>query len=289
MFVEEIATGVSKLSEGQPCRRPYVGICGALHGNESAGYAALRQLGGQLERGDLTLEQGTLFLIQGNPEATAHGLRCTATGYDLNRLWDFAYVDRLQMSAWGYEHHRACELKPILEDLDLFLDLHSASAPTPAFAVTNGVPAAEEIAERLDVPFVIRSWSDLADRVIIGFLGTKGVPSLSVECGSHDDPQTAAEAYRIARNFLRAAAVLGGDWEATRNGARSVRVVETISKPSPEFRFATSLSGFQRLEPGTLLGRDRVTEIRVSEGCYAVLPNEEVEVGEDVVYLAVDV
>ena len=125
--------------------------------------------------------------------------------------------------------------------------------------------------------------------MIIGFLGTKGVPSLSVECGAHDDPRTAVEAYRIATNFLRAAELLAGDWEARQNGARSVRVVETISKPSPEFRFATPLSGFQRLEPGTVLGRDRVTEIRVSEGCYAVLPNEDVEVGEDVVYLAVDI
>jgi hypothetical protein len=31
-----------------------------------------------------------------------------------------------------------------------------------------------------------------------------------------------------------------------------------------------------------------VTEIRVSRRCYAVLPNDEVEVGDDVIYLAVD-
>ena len=65
-------------------------------------------------------------------------------------------------------------------------------------------------------------------------------------------------------------------------------VVETITKPSDEFGFGAPWKGFQELEPGTLVGRDRVTEIRVSRPCYAVLPNEDVEIGEDVIYLAVD-
>ena len=67
-----------------------------------------------------------------------------------------------------------------------------------------------------------------------------------------------------------------------------MHVVETITRPSEEFHFGAPWTGFQQLEPGTLVGRDRVTEIRVSRPCYAVLPNEDVEVGDDVVYLAVD-
>ena len=34
------------------------------------------------------------------------------------------------------------------------------------------------------------------------------------------------------------------------------------------------------INSGTLVGRDRGTEIRVSQPCYAVLPNEDVEVGD---------
>jgi succinylglutamate desuccinylase len=69
---------------------------------------------------------------------------------------------------------------------------------------------------------------------------------------------------------------------------RAVRVVEAFTKPSEDFRFGEPWTGFQRLLPGTLLGSDRVTEIRVSRACYAVLPNDRVAVGEDIIYLAVD-
>ena len=40
--------------------------------------------------------------------------------------------------------------------------------------------------------------------------------------------------------------------------------------------------------PVQLVGRDRLTEIRTMRPCYAVLPNENVHVGDDVIYLAVD-
>ena len=67
-----------------------------------------------------------------------------------------------------------------------------------------------------------------------------------------------------------------------------MHVVDAITRPSEDFGFGWPWVGFQQLKPGTLVGHDRVTEIRVSRRCYAVLPNDEVEVGDDVIYLAVD-
>lgn len=268
--------------------RPYIGVCGSVHGNEPCGASAVERLARELREGTLETGTGTLFLIHANPEATSQDRRYTAEGDDLNRLWDFSFIRSLRKEAWGYEHHRVIELKEVLGDLDVFLDLHSAATSTPPFAVSNGVPAADEIARRIGVSFLVQSWYGLADQVIIGFLKLADVPALSVECGAHGDPDISDNAYRIALNFLRVTGALNDGTDPASNDMRTVHVIETITKPSTDFHFGSAWTGFQELESGALIGRDRVTEIRATRRCYTVLPNDNVEVGDDVIYLAVD-
>ncbi len=259
-----------------------------MHGDEPCGANALQRIASAFESGELEPIKGTVFLIQANPEAKAQNQRHTAGGQDLNRLWDFNFTETLRPEAWGYEHHRVLELKEVLQDLDVFLDLHSAGVTTPAFGVSNGQAPIDDIAKRIGISFLVQSWYGLADKVIIGFLRLAGVPALAVECGSHDDPNISATAHRIAMNFLRVTGAIDDGHETNGTEVRTVHVVETITKPSEEFVFGSPWKGFQQLEPGTLVGRDRVTEIRVTRPCYAVLPNENVAVGDDVIYLAVD-
>lgn len=268
--------------------KPYVGVCGSMHGNEPCGADAIRRIAGAFEAGELESAAGTVFLIHGNPDATSQGRRHTPEGDDLNRLWDFEFIKTLREEAWGYEHHRAVELKEVLGELDIFLDLHSATTPTPPFGVSNGEASIDDIAKRIGISFLVQSWYGLADKVIIGFLKVAGIPALSVECGSHGDPAITDTAHRIAMNFLRVTGAINDGQETNGREVRTVRVIETITRPSEEFRFGAPWTGFQELEPGTLVGRDRITEIRVSRPCYAVLPNQNVDIGEDVIYLAVD-
>ena len=289
MFVDEVKPGVWRVSTSTDWPRPHVGICGSMHGDEPCGGNAIRRIIDALEGGALEPGGGTVFLVHANPEATARRVRHTDGGADLNRLWDFSFMETLRRDAWGYEHQRVVELKEALGDLDVFLDLHSAATPTPAFAVTNAIARADEIAQRIGVSFVVQSWYGLADKVIIGYLELAGVPALSVECGAHHDPAISDNAYRIAVNFLRETRAIGGELEPLRNPPpRTVHVIERITKPSDEFQFGSPWKGFEELEPGTLVGRDRVTEIRATERCYSVLPNDRVAVGDDVIYLAVD-
>lgn len=259
-----------------------------MHGNEPCGGDAIERISSAFRRGELEPVQGTVFLVRANPEATAQHRRFTAGGDDLNRLWDFAFVDTMRPEAWGYEHHRVVELKEVLGDLDIFLDLHSAATATPPFGVSNGEAGIDEVATQIGISYLVQSWYGLADKVIIGFLKLRGVPALSVECGSHDDPEIADKAERIAMSFLRATGAIDDGRRNNGNEVKTVHVVETITRPSEDFHFGSPWKGFERLEAGTLVGRDRVTEVRVSRPCYAVLPNENVEVGEDVIYLAVD-
>jgi succinylglutamate desuccinylase len=288
LHIEELKPGVLRVSASADWPRPYIGVCGSIHGNEPCGALAVQRLAGDFESRALAPAKGTLFLIHVNPAATSLGRRHTPEGEDLNRLWDFAFVDSLRQQAWGYEHHRVLELKGLLGDLDICLDLHSAKTETPAFGVSNGEREIEEVAKHIGISYLVQSWYGLADKVVIGFLKLAGIPALSVECGAHSDPELASKAYRIAMSFLCATGAIEDCRESNSTEVQTVHVVETITKPSDEFRFAAPWTGFQQLEPGTLVGRDRVTEIRVSKACYAVLPNEDVDVGDDVIYLAVD-
>jgi succinylglutamate desuccinylase len=259
-----------------------------MHGNEPCGALAVQRIAGDFESRALLPEKGTLFLIHANLEATSLGLRHTPEGEDLNRLWDFEFKRTLREKAWGYEHRRALELKELLSELDILLDLHSAGTSTPPFGVSNGEGAIDDLAKQIGISYLVQSWYGLADKVIIGFLKLAGVPALSVECGAHGDPDISETAYRIALSFLRATGAIDDGVAVERSEVQTVHVVEKITRPSAEFRFGTQWNGFQVLEPGALLGRDRVTEIRVGRRCYAVLPNENVEIGDDVIYLAVD-
>ena len=288
MFIEEVKPGVLRVSASAEWPRPYVGVCGSMHGDEPCGALAIHRIAGDLESRTLAPAAGTIFLVHANPRATSLGRRHTAEGDDLNRLWDFGFTETLRPEAWGYEHHRVLELRKVLGDLDIFLDIHSAKTATPPFGVSNGEANIDDVAKRIGISYLVQSWYGLADKVIIGFLKLAGIPALSVECGAHGDPLIVEKAHGIAMSFLCATGAIEDCSRADAAAVQTVHVVETIAKPSEEFHFGSPWKGFERLEPGTLVGRDRVTEIRVSRPCYAVLPNHDVEVGDDVIYLAVD-
>jgi len=288
VYIEELKPGVLRISASPDWPKPYIGVGGSMHGNEPCGAEAIRRIALAFENGTLVAAKGTIFLVHANPEATSQGRRHTPEGEDLNRLWDFEFTETLREEAWGYEHHRVLALKEVLGGLDVFLDLHSAGTATPAFGVSNGEAQIDEIAKQIGIAYLVQSWYGLADKVIIGFLKLTGIPALSVECGAHDDPKISETAEEIAMNFLRVTGAIDDGHGTNGSDVRTVHVVETITKPSEEFHFGARWTGFQQLAPGTLVGRDRVTEIRVSQACYAVLPNLDVEVGDDVIYLAVD-
>ena len=175
MYIEELKPGVLRVSASADWPKPYVGVCGSIHGNEPCGADAIQRIASAFEEGSLEPATGTVFLIHANPEANSQGRRHTRGGDDLNRLWDFEFTETLRQEAWGYEHHRVLELKEVLGELDVFLDLHSAGTPTPPFGISNGEASIDDIAKQVGISFLVQSWYGLADKVIIVTGGTSGI------------------------------------------------------------------------------------------------------------------
>src|SRR5690606_34569313 len=112
---------------------------------------------------------------------------------------------------WTAEHYRALELRPLLDDLDIAIDLHSASAPTPPFGIVSSVPESAQLARLLGLPYLTHGWEgpgQLGDRVLLHMLTQRGKPSIAVECGQNEDPRAADRAYQTARHFLVATGLI---------------------------------------------------------------------------------
>ncbi len=226
------------------------------------------------------------MLVHGNPTAIAAARRYSRGGADINRLLDYGFVDALPRKAWTPEHHRALDLRPVLEGLDCLLDLHSATADTVPFAILNDAPGTLDLGRRVGVGHLSRGWERvLADRATIGVLARRGRPALSIECGQHDAPATGEAAWGFAMRFLSASGVIGHPRPAP-EPVQVFELAEAIDKPAADFRFVRPLRGFERLEAGAVLGTHGGGELRVGYDCVVMLPNDAVPVGVHVAYLA---
>jgi succinylglutamate desuccinylase len=281
--------GVTRIARTPDWPRPWVLVIGSIHGDEPCGREAIASLVADARAGALALTRGTLVTLHGNPAASKEGTRCSAGGLDLNRLFDFRFVDELSEARWTPEHRRALALRPLVEQADVGVDLHSARAVTPPFAIAMSAKGSLDLALALGVPYVTTGWNGpglLEHQVALTLLSRRGKPGVAVECGSHDEPHAAETARRIIDRMLRALDLI--EDEVPRPSAPSVvlRLMDAIKRPSPTFRFTRPLSGLERLLPGERIGGDANVEIRMRSECYALMPNDSVPVGEDMLYLA---
>jgi predicted deacylase len=268
-----------------------VAIVGSLHGNEPCGRIAIEKLAEQAREGDFALAQGTLFLIHGNAEASEIGCRHTEEGTDLNRLFDYHFIENLPEKRWTSEHKRAFELRPLLESLDSALDIHSATSPTAPFGICSPVPGSGQLARQLGLPFITHGWEGpglLGHRVLLQTLNLRNKPSVAVECGQHEDEGVVERAHETVSRFLAALGMLNPEHTPapSEEPVLELVLVDAVKKPSPGFKFDKPLTGLQHVPAGMLVGTDANLEIRCKRSCFVIMPNSSVEVGNDMLYLA---
>ncbi len=290
--VECIYASESALNEDNTSwPRPYIAIIGSMHGNEPCGRLALEALAERTRLGELPVQEGTLFLIHGNPAASKTGKRHTEGGADLNRLFSYDFIANLPKSQWSSEHHRAIELRPLLQELDAVLDLHSASAPTPPFGIVSTAKTSPDLGRKLGLPYLTHGWNGpglLGDQVLLHVLTQRGKPSFAVECGQHDDPISTQRAHETANHFLVATGILPPNAAPAlpEQPPVELNIVDAVKKPSPGFQFHQRLIGLQQIPAGAIIGSDENLEIHCKRTSFAIMPNAAVETGQDMLYLA---
>lgn len=171
---------------------PLLIFLGGVHGNESHGVTAIQNVFKTL-RSRKAHFKGRALALRGNLSALAQNKRYL--DFDLNRIWDkhhFETVDKLNVS----EYKDLKELQSIInKEIEQWtgkvylLDLHTTSAPTIPFMVTQYENNDHEFIQKMRVPF-ITNLSGFLDGTILAWICKKGHCGLAFEAGQHKSKQS---------------------------------------------------------------------------------------------------
>jgi predicted deacylase len=276
------------LDSGRP--GPHVLITALMHGNELCGAWALCTL---FERG-IRPWRGRLTLAFANVAAFERFDPCnpSASRYvdeDMNRVWDPA---RLDGGGRSRELDRARELRPLVDDADLLLDIHSMQLPSPPLLLCGVTERGRRLALRMGYPAYVvadvghSNGTRLRDYGAFGERhGTR--TAMLVECGQHWTRASVDDAVASCLHFLRACDVLAPEILAAhlldlpRLPQRVVEVTDAVTVGAAPFRFVDDFQGFEVIpRAGTVLGYADGQPVRTPyDDCVLVMPSRRLTRG----------
>lgn len=263
---------------------PHVAIMALTHGNEVSGAIAVDEL---LSRG-IRPRRGKLTLAFGNV-AAYHAFDpddIDATRYleeDMNRVW---LPQRLQGPATTADLARAQQLRPLIDEIDWLLDIHSMHEHSAPLMMTGPLEKGLRLAAQLGTPeFVIADAGHQNGRRLrdFGGFGEGDSPknALLIETGQHVLAVSRQIALDCVARFLLLAEVV--DEAAVADllqvakpvRQRFLRVTDAIVADTLDFRFTQDFKGLETIaEAGTLIATDGEREIRTPyANCVLIQPS----------------
>ena len=128
----------------------HVMISAILHGNEISGAITLDHL----LKNDVRPLAGKLSFAFANPEAYL--------AFDPNNPWASRYIDEDMNRVWSedvlgsertsLELERARQMRPIIDQVDMLLDLHSMEHPIPAMMMAGGHAKGQQLSKDIATP-----------------------------------------------------------------------------------------------------------------------------------------
>jgi predicted deacylase len=286
---------VHRLESGRP--GPHVGITAIVHGNEPCGAIALDWL----LQSAVRPKTGTLTLAFANTEAYARfdPADPNATRWideDLNRVWSVAVLDGPRQSA---ELRRARQLRPVIDEIDILLDIHSMQHPTDPLMLAGPLPKGRTLARVVGIPAVVVSDAGhAAGRRLRDYGGfadpTSAKNALLVECGQHWQAEAGPHAIETALRFLRATGIVdaaaGADFLAARPAPapqRMIEVTEAVTIETDSFAFAEPYRGLETIPAaGTPIATDGNRTVRTPyDNCVLIMPSKRLWPGQTAVRL----
>ena len=281
--------GVWSLTAAAP--GPHLALVALTHGNEIAGAAVLAQMLGS----GLRPVRGRLSLIFANTDAflAFDPENPTATRYldeDLNRLWG---EDRLQSQRDSREMRRVRELLPVIESVDVLVDLHSMLWPSDPLILAADNEGAIRLGQSLGTPRVtVADPGHIAGRRLVDhahFTKPGGSSAaVLVEAGQHWEAATITAMATTARRALGLYGIAGPAPAPLPEPPLLARVTETVTATSHNFVFVRDFRGGEIIpEAGTVIAQDGAREIRTPhDNCLLVMPTPIAPRGHTAVRLA---
>lgn len=245
---------------------PHVMIMALTHGNEVSGAITVDTL----LRAGLRPRRGRLSLGFGNVEAyhSFDPQNIDATRYldeDMNRVWLAEKLDGQQTSV---ELRRARQLRPLIDSVDLLLDIHSMHEEAPPVMMCGALSKGRAFAAALGVPeTVIVDAGHANGRRMRDYGGFNDAASpknaLLIETGQHFSKRSEQVALDVAARFLvTTCAVDEADVARFMTASpaapqRVLEVTEPVVAQSMDFTFTEDYRGLELIErAGTVIAHD---------------------------------
>lgn len=264
---------------------PHVMVNALTHGNEVCGAIVVKALLDERvrpRRGRLTVAFANVDAYRRfdpeHPDASRY------VDQDFNRVWTRAALE--DGARDSIELRRARAMRPIIDSVDLLLDLHSMHERSAPLIVSGPLDKGIALARAVGAPATIISDEGHPEgrrmRDYEGF-GDAASPknALLIECGQHWEAASVGVAKDSTARFLIAAGTLESDdlppgWISARTSAsRVIRVTDAVVATSMDFRFAGPYTGLETFpEAGTVIGwSDGEPVVTPYPDCVLVMPS----------------
>ena len=276
---------------------PRITIQALTHGNEVCGAISndwlLRESVRPL-RGTLTLTFANVEAFQAFDAADPFASRCVDE--DFNRLWSSEVLNGHRQTR---DLARARELRPVYDETDYLLDLHSMTDPCPPLALAGRQQKGLELAHAVGLPeYIIIDGGHAAGKRLRDYAAFDDPVdprnALLIECGQHWERAAADVAKQATLRALRHfgmvdPALLETHLDRTPPLPQQIiEVTATVTIGSDDFAFAIPVQGLGVVpKAGTLLARDGADDVRTPyDDCVLIMPTRRPRKGETAVRLA---
>lgn len=284
---------VNTFDSGKP--GPHAMLSAVVHGNELCGAIVLDWL----LRAGLRPLRGRLTLAFVNVEAylrfdPASPAASRFVDEDFNRLWAEDVLDGSRTSS---ELRRARALRPVLDDVDVLLDIHSMQQRSPPLMLCGPVRKGRDLALALGAPaHVIVDAGHAAGKRMRDYAAFTDPASarnaLLVECGQHWEQASVDVARDVTVRFLAHLGMVEREFaDRYRRAAPGPQQVVEVTGPvtirTDEFRFVSDFRGLEVIaRAGTVIGYDGEHEVRTPyDRCVLIMPSLRRRKGESAVRL----
>ncbi len=289
-------TGVPGFTtRASPIPGPHVALLALSHGNEIAGAIALdRLLRARLAptRGRLTFGFVNLAAFQRFDPRQPTLSRFVDE--DINRVWDAGTLDGPRRSN---ELARAREIRPLIETVDVLLDLHSMLWASDPLMLSGGTEKGRRLARGIGVPHLVVSdhghagGPRLIDYARFSDHATPFAANL-IEAGQHWEPSTVdttlAAIAGVLHHLRMAPETPALPPRPRRARQRVAEVTQAVTAATGSFAFVQPWRGGDIIpRRNTLIALDGGTEIRTPhDECLLVMPSLRPNRGHTAVRLA---
>lgn len=283
----------TSLDSGAP--GPHVMVTAVTHGNELCGAIVLDRFlaaGTRPRAGKLTLGFGNVAAYRSFDPA--YPTLSRFVDEDMNRVWDRATLEGPRSSV---ELARARAIRPLLDTVDLLLDIHSMSNPVEPLMLAGACDKGVALARRVGTPVSIVVDAGHAAGARMRDYGAFAEPgdkraALLLEAGQHWAADTLPVAQEAFDRFLVAAGSLAPqDIPAAHRAPpppqRIIQVTETVTVKGGSFSFLEPYLGMEEIEKaGTVLGYDDGEPVVTPyDNCILIMPSRRLSAGQTAVRL----